>query len=70
MTLGDTIKAKRANYRPRVYAGPGTNFGTDDFLQNRANSVKTVLFTRVRKSFAGVSFGMAFLTKGRNLHNV
>ena len=53
-----------------VYAGPGTNFGTDDFLQNRANSVKTVLFTRVRKIFAGVSFGMAFLTKGRNLHNV
>lgn len=69
--MADTIKAKRANYRPRlIYAGPGTNFGTDDFLQNRANSVKTVLFTRVRKIFAGVSFGMAFLTKGRNLHNV
>ena len=67
--MADTIKAKRANYRPRL-RGPGTNFGTDDFLQNRANSVKTVQFTRVRKIFAGVSFGMVFLTKGRNLHNV
>lgn len=65
--MADTIKAKRANYRPRL-RGSRNKFWNGRFSTEPCKFCSNS--TVFRKIFAGVSFGMAFLTKGRNLHNV